>query len=214
MSTEPASPAVPMGRLTGLIPFLWAGLVITAGAATWLSRPRWWTWIAPEASLAREINTGLLLATSGIAAWLWWRRSADRRIMALLALGFFALAFDERLAIHERLRDRVLAPRNVKLPFIPWGEPGDIVLVVVAMVGLAVLGSVLRAMDDEPVARRWFVAGVVLAVVAVGLDTLPIETYQLSNEIYFQSGEEAIELVAAGCFCSAALTWADGRVAA
>lgn len=198
-------------RPTVLIGFLWPALVLVSVVATWLARPDWWTWIAPEASLARDINTAMLLATSGLAAVLWWRHSTDRVVFGLLAVGFLGLAIDERLAIHERLRDRVLAPRGVTLPFIPWGEPGDIVLVVVAIAGLAVLRFVLRSIAGDGRALPWFVAGVALAVTAVALDTLPIETYQLRNEIYFQSGEEAIELAAAACFLSAMLTVVESR---
>ncbi len=214
-------PSAVAERPSALIVPLWLGLVVISTVATWLAWPEWWTWIAPEASLAREINTGMLLATSALASLAWWRgrhgreRSSDRRrpgdrhIMALLAFGFLVLAADERVAIHERLRDRVLAPRNVTLPFIPWGEPGDIVLVVVAIAGLLVLPSVLRVVGADAGAQRWFVAGVILAVTSVALDTLPIETYQLRNEIYFQSGEEAIELAAAACFLSALLRLVD-----
>ena len=194
-----------------MIPVLWLGLVVVSVLATWAAQPEWWTWIAPEASLAREINTALLLATSALAGLLWWRSRADRTVMALLALGFFALAVDERVAIHERLRDRVLAPRDVTLPFIPWGEPGDIVLVVVAIIGLLGLRLVLPVFAADPRARMWFLAGVLLAVVAVALDTLPIESYELRYEIYFQSGEEAIELAAATCFLSAMLCLVESR---
>ncbi len=199
-------------RPTVLIGLLWPALVAVSVIATLLTRPEWWTWIAPEASLAREINTAMLLATSALAGLLWWRHAADRSVFGLLAVGFLGLAVDERVAIHERLRDRVLAPRDIKLPFIPWGEPGDVVLVVVAILGLVVLRFVLRAIDDDGLAQRWFVAGAVLAVVAVALDTLPIETYQLRNEIYLQSGEEAIELAGAACFLSAMLTVVESRL--
>lgn len=199
-------------RPTRLIPVLWISLVVVSAVATWTARPEWWTWIAPEASLAREINTAMLLFTSGLAVLLTWRHSTDRLVFSLLAVGFLGLAIDERVAIHERLRDRVLAPRGVRLPFVPWGEPGDIVLVVVALAGLAVLRFVLRAIADDGVALRWFVAGVVLAVLAVGLDTLPIETYRLDTEIWLQSGEETIELAAAACFLSAMVTVVEARL--
>ena len=196
-------------RPSRLIPFMFVALVGVAAVATLMAQPRWWTWIAPEASLARELNTAMLLATSAIAAMLWRRHEGGRPTWALLAVGFFGLAVDERVAVHERLRDRVLAPRGVNLPFVPWAEPGDVVLVVVAIAGLVALRWVVRTIAVDPRASRWFLAGVVLAVIAVGLDTLPIESYQLSNEIYFQSGEEAIELIAAGCFLSAMLCLAD-----
>lgn len=205
------NPDVILTRPTQLIPALWVSLVTVSGIATWAAQPEWWTWIAPEASLAREINTAMLLATSGLAAALWWRRSTDRAVFGLLAAGFLGLAIDERVAIHERLRDRVLAPRGVKLPFVPWGEPGDIVLVVVAMIGLVMLRFVFRAIAADDHGLRWFVAGVGLAVTAVALDTLPIETYALRTEIYLQSGEEAIELAAAACFLSAMLNVIECR---
>ncbi len=205
-------PASVRDRPTRLIPFLWLALVVVSITATWRAHPEWWTWIAPEASLAREINTAMLLATSALAGLLWWRRSAGRRVFGLLAVGFFLLAVDERVAVHERLRDRVLAPRNISLPFVPWGEPGDIVLVLVAIAGLLVLRTVLRAIADDGRAQSWFGVGAALAVVAVALDTLPIETYQLHNEIYFQSGEEAIELAGAACFLSALLTTVEWRL--
>ncbi|MDH4279753.1 MAG: hypothetical protein OEW83_16910 [Acidimicrobiia bacterium] len=40
---------------------------------------------------------------------------------------------------------------------------------------------------------------------------MPIETYQLRYEIWFQSGEEAIELGAAACFVSAMLEVVESR---
>lgn len=210
-----------------IIPFLWLALVVISGVATAFSWPDWWTWIAPEASLARELNTLMLLATSALAFLLWkWRfpEKTDspgvvtgalpgRLVFAGLAVAFLGLAFDERMAIHERIRDRVLAPRDVMLPFVPWGEPGDVVLVVVALVGLALLKPVLSVLAVHPAAQRWFVAGVLLSAVAVALDTLPIESYELRNEIYFQSGEEAIELMGAACFLCSMLLLVDQAMA-
>jgi hypothetical protein len=190
-------------RLPIVLAGFWASLGTVAAVATVVSQPKWWTWIAPEASLAREINTGMLLATSALALLIWRRRLPSKPLpMLLVSVGFFLLAVDERVAVHERMRDRILAPRGVNLPFVPWAEPGDVVLVVVAIIGLALLRPVLRVVAVDRRALRWFGIGVVLAAVAVGLDTLPIETYQLRYEIYFQSGEEAIELIAAACFLS------------
>jgi hypothetical protein len=187
---------------------LWVALAALSVAATVISRPRWWTWIAPEASLAREINTALLLATAGLAYVLARRGMVDsppgaRRRLQVLALAFIGLAADERLALHERIRDRVLAPEGVRLPFVPWGETGDIVLVVVAIIGLAVLPYLVGLFRNRPMGRRWFLLACALSAVAVSLDTLPIETYRLQWEIRFQSGEELLELMAATAFVSA-----------
>ncbi len=195
---------------TRLVVTLWVALAALSVAATVISRPRWWTWIAPEASLAREVNTVLLLATAGLAYALARRGMNDsppgaRRRLQVLALAFVGLAADERLALHERIRDRVLAPEGVRLPFVPWGETGDIVLVVVAIVGLAMLPYLVGLFRNRPIGRRWFLVACGLSAVAVSLDTLPIETYRLQWEIRLQSGEELLELMAATAFVSAVI---------
>lgn len=210
MPPDTVSSPYRLGRATTrlVVGTSWIALAALSVVATAVSRPRWWTWIAPEASLAREVNTVLLLATAGSALVLARRGTVHsptgaRRRLEVLALTFIGLAADERLALHERLRDRVLAPRGVRLPFIPWGEAGDIVLVVVAIVGLAALPYLMGLFRHRRVGRRWFLLACGLSAVAVALDTLPIETYRLQWEIRFQSGEELLELMAATAFLSA-----------
>lgn len=212
MPPESGGNPYPLDRHTSrrVVVTLWIALAGLSVAATVISRPRWWTWIAPEASLAREVNTLLLVATSGSALALARlgignRLIGARRRLEVLALAFIVLAADERLALHERLRDRVLAPEGVRLPFVPWGEPGDIVLVVVAIVGLALLPYLVGLFRHRQAGRRWFLLACGLSAIAVALDTLPIETYQLRWEIRFQSGEELLELMAATAFLSAVI---------
>ncbi len=204
-----AAPATAASRISParLAAMLWVTLATVAIVATVVSQPNWWEWVAPEASLAREINTAMLLATAGAALMILRRGgtfvAAHRMRLVLLAAGFFYLAVDERVAIHERLRDRVLAPRDIRLPFVPWGEPGDIVLIVVGLCGLGLLPYLLPLFRSQRRAFGFLVVGLVLSVAAVGLDTLPIEGYTLRAEIWFQSIEELIELAAACAFLSA-----------
>ena len=177
-----------------------AAYLVVAVAWKW---PSWWSWIAPEAAPSRELSTLLLLGCAVVA--LVRARSSFTARWLCLSAGFVVLAADERVAIHERLRDRLLAPNGIDLPFVPWAQPGDIVLVVVALVGLATIPWLYAVFRDRPEARAWFVLAVVLALIAVGLDTLPIETYSTTAERLFQTGEEIIELAAATSFLSAVL---------
>lgn len=180
--------------------------LIVAVAWKW---PSWWTWIAPEAAPSRELSTMLLLGCAAVALIrarsVFGARPSFGARWLCLAAGFVVLAADERVAIHERLRDRLLAPNGIDLPFVPWAQPGDIVLVVVALVGLAMapwLYTVFRGAE----ARAWFVSAIVLAATAVGLDTLPIESYSIAAERLLQTGEEITELAAATSFLSAVLS--------
>jgi len=181
--------------------------------------PSWWAWIAPEqtpmtwlqsvalvlAAAAALLSAHVLRlavpytatddadgvdgadptnrgATSGAAPW------------RLLAAGLAALAIDERFALHERVRDGVLAPRDVTVPFLPWVGPGDFLLLAVGVVGLAALPMVWRAIGPDTGARRALLAGVALAIVAVGMDSIDPSTWTTRAERIEQTAEEVIEL--------------------
>lgn len=119
------------------------------------------------------------------------------RTWRLLAAGLAGLAVDERFALHERLRDGVLAPRDVTVPFLPWVGPGDFLLLAVGVVGLAVLPVVLRALGPDAGARRALLVGVALAVVAVGMDSIDPSSWTTGAERVEQTVEEVIELASA-----------------
>jgi hypothetical protein len=109
--------------------------------------------------------------------------------------GFSLLAIDERFAIHERVRDGVLAPRGVSVPFLPWVAPGDFLLLGLAVVGVIMLPAVLRLFRPDPWAVRAVVAGVVLAAVAVGVDSIDPASWTVAQERLQQTLEECVELV-------------------
>lgn len=65
----------------------------------------------------------LAAAAALLVAVLLRMRHAERGARApwlVLALGFAGLAVDERFALHERIRDGLLAPRGIRLPLLPW----------------------------------------------------------------------------------------------
>ena len=173
---------------------VWLLAPTALAAAKW---PQWWTWIASEQTPMTWLQSVVLaLAAAGsllvalavgrvgagpVAAW--W----------LLTVGFAVLAVDERFAIHERIRDGVLAPRGITVP-LPWVAPGDFLVLAVAVAGLAVLPMVWRALSSDPASRRALMLGVVLGAVAVGMDSINPATWSVDAERLQQTLEEVIEL--------------------
>ena len=173
----------------------WLLLPLLLMVARW---PSWWSWIAPEQTPMTWVQSVVLvLAAAGsmLVAYLL-RPSSTQPTNAwwILAAGFGALAFDERFAVHERVRDGVLAPRGVRVPFLPWIAPGDFLLVAVGLVGLALLPTVWRAVRPDPGARAALAVGVGLAVTAVGMDSIDPSTWTLQAERVEQTTEEIVEL--------------------
>lgn len=179
---------------------------LALAAARW---PSYWLWIASEQTpmtwlqsvvLVLAAATGLLVA---VLLRLHQAARRDRLPWLGLAAGFAGLALDERFAVHERIRDGVLAPRGVSVPFLPWVAPGDFLVLLLGIAGLAFLPVVLRALAPDAAARRLFVAGTLLAMVAVGVDSIDPSTWSLSAERLQQSLEEVVELAAGLCFWGA-----------
>ena len=171
--------------------------------------PRWWEWIAPEETPMTWLQSVVLVLACGAAALMSFLLAAgghpvrQQRIWLVLAAGFGALALDERFAVHERVRDGVLAPRGVTIPFLPWVAPGDFLVLGIAVVGLALLPSVWRAVSSDPAARRLLATGVLLALVAVGMDSIDPSSWSIDAERVQQTVEEVFELAAGLCFLAA-----------
>lgn len=183
-----------IGALVGV----WALAPIMLAAARW---PTWWAWIAPELTPMTWLqSTGLLLAAAAalLLAHTLQLFGLDERsdvvTWRLLAMGMAALAVDERFALHERLRDGVLAPSDVTVGFLPWVAPGDFLLLVIAVVGLALLPRFQRALDDDRGARRALLLAVVLSAIAVGMDSINPSSWTVAAERLEQTVEEVIEL--------------------
>lgn len=165
-------------------------------AARW---PRYWAWVASEQAPLGWLESVLLVLCAVVAAHLALDAlltGLPARAPGVLAAGFTVLALDERFALHERLRDGLLAPAGVRVP-LPWVGPGDFLLLGYALAGLAVLPLVLRQFRGDGVARALFLAGVALAALAVAADSVDPERLPLAVERAEQTVEELVEL--AGC---------------
>lgn len=174
---------------------VWLLTPAVLGLARW---PRWWTWIAPEQTPMTWLQSVVLMLAAAASLLVGFvQRRVDGgsvRTWWVLAVGLTGLAVDERFALHERLRDRVLAPRDISVPFLPWVAPGDFLLLTIGVVGLAVLPFVWRAMLPDQAACTALVVGVLLAIVAVGLDSVDPSTWSVGAERVQQTLEEVVEL--------------------
>lgn len=188
---------------------LTAVAVLTPPVLAAVRWPRWWTWIASEDTPMTWLQSVVLvLAAAGCALLvlvlrLAAARAGDIRAWVLLSAGFAALAFDERFSVHERVRDGILAPRGIRIPLLTWVAPGDFLLLCVALVGLAALPIVWRAVRVDVGARTALAVGVALAAVAVSLDSIDPSTWSEGAERVQQSLEEVVELASALCFLAA-----------
>jgi hypothetical protein len=179
-----------------------AGLCVGAGvtalavpvALAAAAGPGWWRFIASEQTPMTWLQSVVLVLTA-VGAALLTTVTGDRR-WVVLAVGFGALALDERFALHERIRDSVLAPRDVTLSFLPWVGPGDFLILVVGVVGLALLPWVARGFAGDRAATVALVLGTLLAVTAIGADSVDPARWSVTAERWEQTLEECVELAA------------------
>ncbi|SMC88733.1 hypothetical protein [Janibacter indicus] len=174
-----------------------AGMVVPVLLAA-AQYPTWWVWIAPE-QVPMTWFQSVTLVVAGVMSLLAWYVAGiigrgPRLGHSLLAVGFLALALDERFALHERVRDGILAPRDVRLPGLTWVAPGDFILILVALAGLLVLPLVVRSLGRDRWVRGLFVLGIGLSVVSVGTDSIDPSTWSVQAERVQQSLEECVEL--------------------
>lgn len=169
--------------------------------------PEYWQWInfemTPMTSLEVAVmyTTALVAFTAGASAWLkgereyidWW----------LLGAGFFYFALDDRFAIHERIRDKILIPHDINLPFLPWVSPGDFILLVYAVLGLALLPKFARLFRTNKKALALLFSAVGIALIAVMMDSVDLYLLTIAEQQLEQTVEECLELTAQILFLQA-----------
>jgi hypothetical protein len=151
--------------------------------------------VTDEQSPMTWLQTVILVVAgvlAGLVAARRWLTGGRLYPWVVLAAGLAWLAVDDRFVIHERLRDEVLAGRIPDL--IPWGKPGDIVLVVYAVGGIVLTRSLERDLRHDRAARWAFLAGLVLLGLAVAVDTVDPESLTRSQELAAATVEESLEL--------------------
>ncbi len=195
------------GRL--LVAVLAALWVLAAAGLTLAGGERWWVYVALESSPMTWLQSVVLVLAgcAGLLLALAARAAGDRegaRAWVLLGPGLLVLAVDERFALHERLRDRVLAPRDVGPQVLAWVAPGDVVLFAVGVAGLALLPLVWRGVRADRAAGRALALAVFLSVGAVLADSVDPQRWGVAGERLEQTVEEVVELAAGLCLLAAA----------
>jgi hypothetical protein len=203
-----------------------AGVVLAAATTAFVvpsalaaaRAPRWWMWIASESTPMTWLQSVVLLGCAGLAllhaalvdlrgpvASVSAPPGRQRGTWLLVAAGFGALALDERFALHERIRDRILAPHGIRVPFADWMAPGDFILLAVLVVGLFALPALYRQLRSDRTALRLFGLGLLLTVTALTADSFDPAKMGLDVERLEQTLEECVELCAALCYLTALL---------
>jgi hypothetical protein len=181
--------------------------VLVFVAAQW---PQYWKWIATEDTPMTTLQITMMYSIS-IVSWanagLNYLRFNTAKSSRWLVLGcsFFWLALDDRFAIHERIRDSVLAPRNVVIPFLPIAA-GDFVLLFYMAVGLLSLKWLLPIFRETKTIRNRFLAGVTVAALVIVVDAYDIHRLDINAERLEQTVEEVFELIAQTLFLQGAVT--------
>jgi len=112
----------------------------------------------------------------------------------VLGLVFMALSLDERFFIHERIRDNILAPNKISIPLLGWTAPGDFLLIVLLIIGLAAFPWILKSFKERRSAYYCFISAVIIAGIAVCLDSLDFTQMSDKFSTWEQFVEEILEL--------------------
>jgi len=108
------------------------------------------------------------------------------------------------------MRDHVLADLGVGLP---WGSPGDYLLLLYLGMGLFLLPALLKLLRRDRPSAWMFAAGAFLAGVSVLADSLDMRTMALATERLEQSLEEVVETLAGSLLAGSLLLYFGGRLA-
>ena len=92
----------------------------------------------------------------------------------------------------------------MRIPFLPVG-PGDFILLIYMVIGLASLRWLLPLWQAHRSARRRFIAGVAVAAFAILLDACDIQTTSQAFQRFEQTLEECLELIAQVLFLQGVL---------
>jgi hypothetical protein len=162
-------------------PDWWTHINYEGGALTWFSSVQ--LVVLGLVSFAIYLLFGLPPASSS-------KVNGFRVVWLVLTLAFAFLSVDERFQIHERFRDNVLIPREIGTQ-LPGIGPGDFLLIIYAFCGLGVFCLLLPILKKSSTAVRWFVFGLVLALISVFIDSLEFyhddfwrfQGYQMAEEV-------------------------------
>lgn len=163
--------------------------------------PMWWKWVIFEQTPMTWFESLLLYTCSitafGCAGLVFLKDTTKIQALTWCLLGssFLYLSLDERFAIHERLRDKILAPHDVTIPLFFWVSPGDYLLLLMLIFGLAVLPWVLKLFRDNKIAKRLFLTGIFISSSVVIIDSFDVKSMSIEFQRLEQFFEEMLEML-------------------
>jgi hypothetical protein len=172
--------------------------------------PRYWEWIAKEQTPFTWYQSVLLLLVAVFSIWnavfsLLSKMKQHALTWVLVSLAFFALTIDERFAIHERIRDKLLRPADISIPFLPWVGAGDFILLLYLAIALLLFRQVMQIFKEDSLSFKFFIIGFVLSAIAILADSYNFEGMAIEALIMEQTLEEIIEAFSFSCILIATL---------
>ncbi|HYH04504.1 MAG TPA: hypothetical protein VEC37_15535 [Bacillota bacterium] len=163
--------------LTMMFSLMVLGVFTVAG----LIKHEYWRYIIYEKSPYAAYQGLLLFLCFGFALanalFLFKKRGEFNQTWILFSIGFFYLTMDEIFAIHEKIRELILKPGEIQIPWLFWVEKGDYVLLVLMLTGILILPFVLREMQNNSKAWWYFISAVGFSTVAVVIDSIYLEEF-------------------------------------
>lgn len=195
---------------------LWLASAAFTAVLIIFTYPQYWTYVIEELGPMTWFESLLLFFTAVLiflCAGLDYVRGKSRHafLWALLAAGFLALCADERFAIHERIRDNILAPNNIKLIFF-WVSPGDITLLLAMMAGLVFLFFIIKQFKEHRPAMLVFLLAVAVSAAAVISDSFDFTQMTVDELRLEQFVEELVETTAMLLYATSAYLMLSGKL--
>jgi len=194
--------------------------LIFPAVITWAAYPQWWRHVNYEKSPLTWFSSMqlMLIAVLGFTAFVLAGRSAHvpapawcNRLWLVFSAAFAVLSLDERFQLHERLREGLFKPRAIGMD-LPGIGPGDFLLPLYALGGLAVLCLLLPYFRSSRMSLTCLALAVTMTVVALALDvshTAPGTDVMIFRRMQFT--EEILETLAQSFFLIS-LNWLNWRL--
>jgi len=187
--------------LLSVFPVLFVGVLFIA------QYPEWWKWIIFERTPMTWMESVILytcaIAALGCASLTWLKNEPKQsKLWVVLGMAFFYLSLDERFAIHERIRDNMLAPNEVQLPIFFWTDYGDFILLIFLVIGFIVLPFMLALFKQRKAAFYCFISALFFSTIAVIMDSIEVKMMTMEIQRMAQFIEEILETVGMLLFLS------------
>ena len=171
--------------------------------------PNFWAYFIAEQSPLAWLHSLMLYTVALFSFIIYWRQTNTLQQSAssfwvVLGFGFLSLSFDERFALHERIRDGFLAPREIKLQLFPWTNPGDFLLLLALFAAAAIIIIYRKTVWIELTSlkrsyTKYFKLAALFAVTSVLADSIPFEHISIHTLYVMQVVEEIFETLCFSC---------------